>query len=417
MARKFLVNLDLNGNQVLNFRAQNLASAPGSPGLGQFYYDTATNKMYYRNNSAWIAADGSTLMTTDTPAASAVGDVAAVGTATTWARADHKHAREAFGAVTAQTAFGASSGNGVATSVARSDHTHGTPAHNDAAHSAVKLSALAVPDASVSFNSQKITNLGTPTADADAATKAYVDAARAGLDVKDSVRAATTANITLSGTQTIDGVSVVANDRVLVKDQTTGANNGIYVAAAGAWSRATDADTSAEVTPGMFVFVEEGTANGDKQFVLTTNAPITLGTTSLGFTQYGGASGVTPGAGLVQNGSAFDVVSNHAFLVVNADNIDIGTLPVNKGGTGATDAAGARTNLSATGKFTTSTHASATSVAITHNLNTTAVVVSTVQVSDGVIVDCDVTVTDANTVTFGFATAPTANSIRFTVIG
>ncbi|KRT69320.1 MAG: prophage MuMc02, head decoration protein [candidate division NC10 bacterium CSP1-5] len=110
-------------------------------------------------------------------------------------------------------------------------------------------------------------------------------------DVKDSVRAATTANITLSGEQTIDGVSVVAVDRVLVKDQSAGAENGIYVAASGAWSRAIDANTSAEVTPGMFVFVEEGTVNGDQGFVLTTNAPITLGTTALSFTQFSGGGG------------------------------------------------------------------------------------------------------------------------------
>lgn len=103
-------------------------------------------------------------------------------------------------------------------------------------------------------------------------------------DWKESVRAATTANITLSGTQTIDGVSVIAGDRVLVKDQSTGANNGIYVCASGSWSRATDADTSAEVTADLAVFVEEGTANGDKIFILTTNNPITLGSTSLTFT-------------------------------------------------------------------------------------------------------------------------------------
>lgn len=114
-------------------------------------------------------------------------------------------------------------------------------------------------------------------------------------DFKESVRAATTANITLSGAQTIDGVSVVAGDRVLVKNQTTGADNGIYTASAGAWSRATDADTSAEVTSGLVVAVTEGTDNGDKVFLLTTNDPITLGTTALSFTAIGsgGASSLT----------------------------------------------------------------------------------------------------------------------------
>lgn len=104
-----------------------------------------------------------------------------------------------------------------------------------------------------------------------------------GGDFKDSVRAATTANITLSGAQTIDGVSVVAGDRVLVKDQSTGADNGIYVAAAGAWARATDADTGGELSASATIPVEEGTANADTLWMLTTNGAITIGATSLTF--------------------------------------------------------------------------------------------------------------------------------------
>jgi hypothetical protein len=116
-------------------------------------------------------------------------------------------------------------------------------------------------------------------------------------DYKASVRAATTANITLSGTQTIDGVSVIAGDRVLVKNQSTGADNGIYVCAAGAWSRAADADGSTEVTAGMFVSVTEGTANADTFWLLTTNDAITLGSTSLTFAQYGATASPTGSAG------------------------------------------------------------------------------------------------------------------------
>ncbi|MFN9958910.1 MAG: hypothetical protein ACK55I_37945, partial [bacterium] len=112
---------------------------------------------------------------------------------------------------------------------------------------------------------------------------------------------------TLSGAQTIDGVSVIAGDRVLVKDQTTGADNGIYVCAAGAWSRSDDANVSADVTSGMFVFVEEGTVNGDNGYVLTTNNPITLGTTALTFTQFSGAGQVTAGAGLTKTGNTLNV--------------------------------------------------------------------------------------------------------------
>ena len=190
-----------------------------------------------------------------------------------------------------------------------------------------RLDQMAVPTGSVSLNSQKITNLATPTDDTDAATKAYVDAARSGLDVKQSVRVATTANITLSGAQTIDGVSAIAGDRVLVKDQTTGTQNGIYVVAAGAWSRATDADISAEVTGGMFTFVKEGTTNADSGWVLTTNDTITLGTTSLAFAQFSGAGQITAGAGLTKSGNTIDVATaNSARIVVNADSIDLATV-------------------------------------------------------------------------------------------
>lgn len=190
-----------------------------------------------------------------------------------------------------------------------------------------RLDQMAAPTADVSLNSRKITNLATPTADADAATKAYVDATKQGLDVKDSVRVATTSNITLSGTQTIDSIAVVAGDRVLVKNQTTGSANGIYVVAAGAWARAVDANTSVKVTSGMFTFVEEGTTNADSGWVLTNDGTITLGTTTLTFVQFSGAGQITAGSGLTKTGNTIDVVTaNAARIVVNADSIDLATI-------------------------------------------------------------------------------------------
>ena len=196
-----------------------------------------------------------------------------------------------------------------------------------------RLDQMAAPTADVSLNSRKITNLADPVSAQDAATKAYVDATKQGLDVKDSVRVATTANITLSGTQTVDGVSLVAGDRVLVKNQTTGSANGIYVVVSGgAWTRATDFDTTAKVTSGAFTFVESGTTNADSGWVLTTDGSITLGTTSLAFVQFSGAGQITAGAGLTKTGNTIDVgTANTGRIVVNADNIDLATTGVAAG--------------------------------------------------------------------------------------
>ena len=165
----------------------------------------------------------------------------------------------------------------------------------------------------------QLTISNAPSAAGDAATKGYVDSVCQGLDTKFSVRAATTANITLSGTQTIDGVAVIAGDRVLVKNQSTGSQNGIYVVAGGAWSRAADADTSAEVTSGLFTFVSEGTVNASSGWVLTTPDPITLGTTSLTFTQFSGAGQIVDGAGLSKSGNTLSVNVDDVSIEINSD--------------------------------------------------------------------------------------------------
>jgi len=172
-------------------------------------------------------------------------------------------------------------------------------------------------------------NLLDPINPQDAATKNYVDAMKQALDIKDSVRAATTANITLSAAQTIDGVAVVVGDRVLVKNQTLGQENGIYIVGTVAWNRSSDADLSSEVTAGMFTFVEEGTDNGDSGWVLTTNGAITLGTTPLAFSQFSGAGQITAGAGLTKTGNTIDVgTASTSRIVVNTDNIDLATTGV-----------------------------------------------------------------------------------------
>lgn len=159
----------------------------------------------------------------------------------------------------------------------------------------------------LAMGTNRITGLGDPVNPQDAATKNYVDAVKQGLDPKDSVRVATTANITLSNTQTVDGVALTVGNRVLVKNQSTASQNGIYVVASGAWTRATDFDTSAKVTSGAFTFVEEGAINGDSGWVLTTDGAVTLGTTSLTFVQFSGAGQITAGEGLTKTGNTLDV--------------------------------------------------------------------------------------------------------------
>jgi len=160
----------------------------------------------------------------------------------------------------------------------------------------------------LNMSGNSITNLADPVNPQDAATKNYVDASRSGLSVKASVRVATTgANITLSGLQTIDGISLNAGDRVLVKDQTDQTQNGIYNAAAGTWSRSSDANSSSTLVPGVFTFVEAGTLNADQGFVIVNQSSITIGTTAITFTQFSGTGDFTVGAGLVKNGNSLDI--------------------------------------------------------------------------------------------------------------
>ena len=157
-------------------------------------------------------------------------------------------------------------------------------------------------------------------------TKEYVDAVKVGLDFKDSVRVATTGNVTISGPgSAIDGVSLSSGDRVLVKNQSTGSENGIYVwnGAASALTRATDADANAEVTSGMFVFVEEGTSNADNGYVLTTDGTITVGSTALSFSQFSGAGQIVAGDAITKTGNQLDVNDDNITLEVNSDALRI----------------------------------------------------------------------------------------------
>jgi hypothetical protein len=167
----------------------------------------------------------------------------------------------------------------------------------------------------IAMGTNKITGLGDPTSAQDAATKSYVDSAAQGIDWKASVRAATTANVTLASAlengDVLDGVTLATGNRVLVKNQTTGSENGIYVVkSSGAPDRSTDCDTAAELTSNFAVFVEEGTANADQGYVLTNDGAITVGTTALTFTQFTGLGQVTAGTGLSKTGNTIGIDSS-----------------------------------------------------------------------------------------------------------
>ena len=194
----------------------------------------------------------------------------------------------------------------------------------------------------------------TPTADAHFAIKSYVDGVAQGLDIKEAARVATTANITLSGTQTIDGVSVVADNRVLVKNQSTASQNGLYLCKASTWERTDDLATGADASS-VFVFISEGSTQADQGFVCTTDkGSAVVGTNNLAFTQFSGGGNLTGGDGITKSGNEFSVdLKSNGGLVIESTEIAVdlaassitGTLAVGDGGTGATSASAARTAL------------------------------------------------------------------------
>mgnify|MGYP003121878410 len=220
-----------------------------------------------------------------------------------------------------------------------------------------RLDQMAAPTGSVSLNSQTITNLADPVNASDAATKSFVEATSQGLDVKDSCVAATTANITISTAlnngDTLDGVTLSTNDRVLVKDQSTASENGIYVVGSSP-ARADDLAAGADAA-GFFTFVEQGTVNADNGFVCTSNkGSAVVGTNNLTIAQFSGAGQVTAGDGLDKSGNTLsaDLKANGGLVIESTEiAVDLaassitGTLAIGDGGTGATSASAARTAL------------------------------------------------------------------------
>jgi len=321
-------------------------------------------------------------VSTGAPAALPIGSAQATGTATSLAKSDHVHSTPSSGTPSSLTLAGANAA-GVATTIARSDHTHALPAtatpsaltvggaanagastslvRADHVHAMPGLAtgaadgfqaaadftklagieagaqvvtfarvqtALAVASSAVGFNAQRLSGVADPSNPQDVATKAYTDAIAQGLDTKASVRLVATSNVAaLTGAVVIDGVTTAA-DRVLLTAQSTPSANGLYLTSAGgAWARTTDADTSAKVTSGLYVFATEGAANSDSGWALITPDPIVLGTTALTFTQVSGAGQITAGAGMTKSGNTLNVVAHaDASIVVAADTVQVGVL-------------------------------------------------------------------------------------------
>jgi hypothetical protein len=440
MAMKFVTNLDINQNQLLNVTFEKLASDPSSGNFeGRLIYNTTTDTVKVYTGSAWKSLPHT---------------ITAGGSYT-----DGITISESNGTVTLTLNLADTDSAGLLSSTFWN-------MLNDATDSAT-ASKLVKRDANGNAK------VATPTDAAHIATKGYVDAARQGLDVKQSVRAATTGPVNLANQleagDTLDTtVTLVAGNRVLVKDQSTASENGIYVVqSTGAAVRASDANGTAdtgEITGGTFTFVEEGTVNADSGWVVSTNGTITVGTTAINWVQFSGAGSITAGDGLSKDGNTLNVNDDDVTIYVDGNDdlavkssatagqvllsqgsgtaswgaLDLddsdavtGTLGTANGGTNASTVADARANLAAGGTQGAGVSApvlsrkvslaigdgTATSYTVTHGFNTRTVMVQVYDATtyDTVIADTVRTTVDA--VTVGFSVAPSSNAYVVVVIG
>jgi len=432
MATKFLTNLDLNQNQILNGRFEVVATDPSSNNFeGRMIYNSTEDTIKVYSGSAWRKM---------------LHSVISGGTHT-----DAITISESNGQVTLTLNLADTDSAGLLSSTFWNDLTDAT--------SDATASKLVKRDANGNIK------VATPTDAAHAATKGYVDAARQGLDVKRSVRAATTAAVNLTNQleagDTIDtDVVLVAGDRVLVKNQGTASENGIYVVqSSGAAVRATDANGTADtgtVSGGTFTFVEEGAVNADSGWVVSTNGAITVGTDPMNWVQFSGAGQVIAGDGLTKDGNTLNVGGTTDRITVTANAVDIastyagqntittlGTITtgtwngtdvaVADGGTGSGTASGARTNLAETSSsgLTTSTPvlariakqgcaasaAGVSTTSVTHNFGTTDVMVQIYEVATGATVFGDITRSNGNTVSVVLNGTISANDYTIVVTG
>jgi hypothetical protein len=441
---KFLVPVDLTKQELQNARIQNLATAPAAPVVGQEYYDTALAHLYVWNGSAWEQASGVT-------ATGGGGTVTSVGLSLPAIFTVTGSPVTAAGTLTAALASEAAN-----TVLAGPTGSAGVPTFRTLIAADVpRLDLLGAPTAPLSLNNQRITNLASPTAATDAANKSYVDATVQGLSQKPTAQIATTAALpantyangtagvgaTLTATAnavlTVDGYAVATGDRVLVKNEAAGANNGLYVVTQpGSGStpyiltRDVEMDTAAEFA-GAFIPVEDaGATNANSLWLCNNTAAPVVGTTAITFVQLNKGTDLAAGAGITITGNSVAIAATYIgqTSITTLGTITVGTwqgtaIAVGSGGTGATTAAAARTNLGAVGKYTaTIGDAAATTITITqatHGLATNGSMhAECFDASTGVKVYPDITINNTNgSVSFSFTSPPAANSFRIVIVG
>jgi hypothetical protein len=437
MAQKFLTNIDLNQNQLINATFEVVGTDPsGDLFEGRLIYNSTEDTIKVYSGSAWRK------MLHSVVSGGSYTDAITIG--------------ESNGQITLTLNLADTDSAGLLSSTFWN-------VINDATADAT-ASKLVKRDANGNAK------VATPTDAAHIATKGYVDAARQGLDVKQSVRAATTAAVNLSTDledgDSLDGVTLAAGDRILVKDQggpgVAHVDNGIYVVqASGAPVRASDSNGTAdtgELSPGTFTFVEEGTVNSDKGFVISTNGTIVVGSTAIAWTQFSGAGSFVAGDGLSQSGNTINVNVVADRTAITGDAVDIaatyvgqssittlGTIAtgtwaatdvaVEHGGTNASTESGARTNLASAASEATGRTTSVPSLArvakqgcaasvggvstttVTHNFNTTDVLIQVYEVSSGATVIGDTIRANSNSVSVVLNGTISANDYTIVVTG
>jgi hypothetical protein len=351
---KILTNIDVNGNQILNLVLQILASDPGSPTEGQIWYNSTSHKFKARTN-------GSTI------------EFASVAELSSYITASSTNT------LTNKTFDAEGAGNSLS-NVSVSNLKNG-----------------------VLITSTSLAGAADTNIPSTLAVKTYIDNAVLGIDWKESVRAATTANGVLANAyangQVIDGITLATGDRILLKDQSAAAENGIYIVqAAGAPVRATDADSGNDVWNAA-VYVREGTTNANTSWVNSNATLPTINVTSLTFAQLSGAT--TPDATTTTKGKV--ELATQAETEARTDNVRVVTPD---------------TLINFGKRFTANIgDGASTSIDVTHNLGTKDTVCEVYTVADDTKVICEVTHLSTTATRFIFAVAPTSNQYRVVIFG